>query len=145
MQNILSDKGIGQTAVAKYAKPTVKAMRKKRVFLLIAGVVIGIVNGLFGAGGGMLTVPCLTYIDGLDQKTAHATAIAIILPLCLTSSIVYSSFGSYDMGIVLPTILGVMVGGVVGAQLLKKLSNDVLTFLFYGIMLFAGLKMFFAK
>lgn len=145
MENVLTDKSIGKVVVAKYEKPSMKETRKKRIFLLIAGILIGVVNGLFGAGGGMLTVPVLTYIDGLDQKCAHATAIAIILPLCAVSSIVYSSFGGYDMRVVLPTVLGVTVGGIVGAQLLKKLSNDFLTFLFYGVMLFAGLKMIFAK
>ncbi len=145
MENILTDKSIGETAINKYETPSSESIKKKRIILIIAGIVIGIVNGLFGAGGGMLTVPALTYIDGLDQKRAHATAIAIILPLCAVSSIVYSLFSSYDMRIVLPTVIGVTIGGIVGANLLKKLSNDFLTFLFYGVMLFAGLKMIFAK
>ena len=48
----------------------------KKIF---AGVCIGIVNGLFGAGGGMIAVPILKYM-GFERKDAHKNAIAVILP-----------------------------------------------------------------
>ena len=116
---------------------------KKKAAMIFAGLFIGAVNGLFGAGGGMLAVPCLTYIGSLDEKSAHATAIALILPLCLVSSIAYGVGASFENGVILPTVLGVTIGGVLGAVLLKKLSSDVVSFLFYALMLFAGLKMMF--
>lgn len=120
-----------------------QASGKKKAAMILAGLFIGAVNGLFGAGGGMLAVPCLTYIGGLDEKSAHATAIALILPLCLVSSIAYGVGASFEKGVILPTVLGVTVGGILGACLLKKLSSDVVSFLFYALMLFAGLKMMF--
>lgn len=120
-----------------------QASGKKKAAMMLAGLFIGAVNGLFGAGGGMLAVPCLTYIGSLDEKSAHATAIALILPLCLVSSIAYGVGASFEKGVILPTVLGVTIGGVLGACLLKKLSSDVVSFLFYALMLFAGLKMIF--
>ena len=39
------------------------------------------------------------------------------------------------------TASGVVAGGILGAALLNKLSNKVLSFIFYGIMIFAGIKM----
>ena len=111
--------------------------------MILAGLFIGAVNGLFGAGGGMLAVSCLTYIGSLDEKSAHATAIALILPLCLVSSIAYGVGASFENGVILPTVLGVTIGGILGACLLKKLSSNVVSFLFYALMLFAGLKMIF--
>lgn len=116
---------------------------KKKAAMIFAGLFIGAVNGLFGAGGGMLAVPCLSYIGSLDEKSAHATAIALILPLCLVSSIAYGVGASFENGVILPTVLGVTIGGVLGAVLLKKLSSDVVSFIFYALMLFAGLKMMF--
>lgn len=120
-----------------------QASGKKKAVMILAGLFIGAVNGLFGAGGGMLAVPCLTYIGSLDEKSAHATAIALILPLCLVSSIAYGVGASFEKGVILPTVLGVTVGGILGACLLKKLSSNVVSFLFYALMLFAGLKMIF--
>ena len=120
-----------------------QASGKKKAAMILAGLFIGAVNGLFGAGGGMLAVPCLTYIGSLDEKSAHATAIALILPLCLVSSIAYGVGASFENGVILPTVLGVTIGGILGACLLKKLSSNVVSFLFYALMLFAGLKMMF--
>ncbi len=125
----------------KYNRPSAKSARRRRLLTAAAGLFIGIVNGIFGAGGGMLAVPALSFIGGLDDRHSHATAIAVILPLCLVSTIVYSLRGSFAWGVVAPTVLGVFLGGIAGALLLKKASNDLLAFLFYGIMLFAGIKM----
>ena len=88
-----------------------------------------------------LAVPVLAFAAGLPQKKAHATAIAVILPLCLVSTVVYAVRGGFETDILLPTVLGVLAGGIAGAALLKKLSAPVLNLLFYGLMLFAGIKM----
>lgn len=131
------------TNAYKYNRPSAKSAKKRRLLLALAGLFIGVVNGIFGAGGGMLAVPALSFIGGLDDRHSHATAIAVILPLCLVSAIVYSLKSSFEISVILPTVIGVVAGGVVGALLLKKVSNNLLSFLFYGLMLFAGLKMIF--
>ena len=129
--------------MSKYNRPSAKSIKRRKVLATLAGVFIGIVNGIFGAGGGMLAVPALSYILGYDERHSHATAIAVILPLCLVSTIVYALRSSFAWSVVIPTVIGVIVGGVLGAMLLKKLSNDIISFLFYGLMLFCGLKMLF--
>lgn len=129
--------------VYKYNRPTARSLKKRRLLMALAGVFIGAVNGIFGAGGGMLAVPVLTFIGGLDDRHSHATAIAVILPLCALSTAVYAVRSSFDWGVIIPTVIGVFAGGIAGALLLKKLSGDILPFLFYGLMLFAGLKMIF--
>ena len=116
---------------------------KRKIAMCLVSLFIGAINGLFGAGGGMLAVPCLTYVWGLDEKSAHATAIAVILPLCLVSSVVYALKGNYEPSVILPTVIGVTIGGIVGALLLKKMSANAVSFLFYALMTFAGFKMIF--
>ena len=116
---------------------------KRKIAMCIVSLFIGAINGLFGAGGGMLAVPCLTHVWGLDEKSAHATAIAVILPLCLASSVVYALKGNYEPSVILPTVIGVTIGGIVGALLLKKMSANAVSFLFYALMTFAGFKMIF--
>ena len=127
----------------KYNPWRQNASAKRNIAMCLVSLFIGAINGLFGAGGGMLAVPCLTYVWGLDEKSAHATAIAVILPLCLVSSVVYALKGNYEPSVILPTVIGVTIGGIVGALLLKKMSANAVSFLFYALMTFAGFKMIF--
>ncbi len=143
MNTLFLDNRVLSISTRKYSTLDKKQLRIRRLLSCFAGLLIGAINGLFGAGGGMLAVPVLTYLLDLDEKSAHATAIAIILPLCAISSIVYGVSIDYDLLVIIPTVIGVMIGSFIGAKLLKKLSDNVLAFLFYGLMLFAGFKMIF--
>ena len=70
--------------------------RRVQVLLMILlGAAIGFINGFLGAGGGMLLVPLIIPLLKMDTKVAHATAILIILPICLVSGIIYSIKGSF--------------------------------------------------
>lgn len=132
---------VSKCGTSKFAASSPRDRKRRAVLLAVCGAAIGAVNGLFGAGGGMLAVPVLTYAAALGEKKAHATAIAVILPLCLVSAVVYSAGGNFDYEVLAPTVFGVLAGGVAGAAALKKLAVPVLNFLFYGLMLFAGIKM----
>lgn len=113
---------------------------KHKILLPIAGLLIGAANGLFGGGGGMLAVPALR-ASGLTQKKSHATAIAVMLPLSIISAIVYLAMGNVPTQNLLAISGGVLIGGVLGAVMLKKLSNQALTLLFCVVMIAAGIKM----
>ncbi len=118
-------------------------MEKKKVIgLLVAGVFIGVINGFFGGGGGMICVPALLFM-GLSNKKAQATAILIMLPISIASAIVYYTNGFIEWEFVLYTAIGSVVGGVLGALLLKKLSNNVLKYIFALIVAGAGIRMLF--
>ena len=89
----------------------------------------------------MLVVPALGAIMKMQEKQAHASAIAVILPVTAVCAVVYALRG-VPLGEAFPaTASGVAAGGILGAALLNKLSNKVLSFIFYGIMIFAGIKM----
>ena len=55
----------------------------------LCGTIIGLVNGFFGGGGGMICVPFLENVLKMETKYAHATTLCVIFPLSLASSIVY--------------------------------------------------------
>ncbi len=116
---------------------------KDKLLLILSGTVTGVVSGFFGGGGGMIVVPMLVLINKSKQKTAHATAIAIMLPIILAGAIVNILGGSFETKSALPTTIGVFVGGILGALLLKKINNAVLSKLFAVVMLVAGVKMLF--
>lgn len=116
---------------------------KNKLKSILSGALAGLVNGLFGGGGGMIIVPALTKLLKREEHKAHATAILIILPLSILSGIFYASFGSFDLGIGIPVIIGVTIGGVVGAFILSKISSKWLTIIFAVVMMIAGAKMLF--
>ncbi|MDD7398279.1 MAG: TSUP family transporter [Firmicutes bacterium] len=124
----------------KYFEDTPKKKRLQNFYAVLGGLAVGFANGFFGAGGGMLAVPVLTFIMGLEEKKAHATALLIILPLSIISSIIYGKSVSIGDNF-LEILLGVLIGGILGALLLKKLNTASLVVSFYFLMAFAGFQM----
>ena len=117
--------------------------KKNKIYCVITGICTGIVNGLFGGGGGMLVVPLLIYLLKYPPKNAHATAILIILPMSILSGIIYASFGNVRPDVLWAVGVGVIGGGIVGALLLSKFSSNVLIIIFSVVMAAAGVKMLF--
>lgn len=116
--------------------------KTKTLPLIGGGAVIGALNGLLGGGGGMVAVPLLRRA-GYPAPKAHATAIAVILPACVTSSIVYLIKGFIPLHLFVPTALGVLLGGFLGAKLLGRLPVKIIEFAFAVFMLIAGVRMLF--
>ncbi len=112
----------------------------KKGLIYGGGVLVGAVSGFFGGGGGMLCVPLLEAY-GLDCKRAHATALLIILPICIVSASIYIATGYFDYKAALSAIIGVTLGAVAGALALDKLSGTAVAVIFAAIMIAVGLKL----
>ena len=111
---------------------------------LACGMLVGAANSLFGGGGGMIGVPLLQR-TGMGEKQAHATAILLILPVSLSSFLLYTAQGLYDLEVLIPTAIGVTAGGYLGAKLLGKLPEKKVALLFALLQAAAGLFLFFSK
>ena len=109
--------------------------------IFLFGALVGCINGFFGGGGGMVVVPLLNKIFGMDQKKAQATALFVILPISLVSTIVYFCFNSISFQSGWPVIVGIVGGGVIGATILNKLNNNVVKGIFVFFMLLGGIGM----
>jgi uncharacterized membrane protein YfcA len=118
-----------------------KVQNGKRIF---CGGAVGLANGLFGGGGGMIAVPMLQK-TGLEEKRAHATAILLILPVSLLSFFFYAWKGLYEFSVLIPTALGVTAGGALGAWLLGKLPVKIVNIIFACLQAAAGVSMFFFR
>ena len=117
---------------------------RQKTISLGVGAAVGAANSLFGGGGGMLAVPLLQK-TGYAEKQAHATAILVILPVSLLSFLLYYLRGFCDFSVVVPTALGVTVGGFLGACLLGKLPTKTVQFIFSVLQAAAGLFLLFGK
>ena len=111
---------------------------KQKLLIVLFGLITGFISGLFGGGGGMIAVPVLTLLLGKPQKTAHATANLIILPITIVSGLFYGMFGNFDFKVLLPTLVGVLIGGIMGALLLKNLSNKWVKIVFSIVIVCVG-------
>ncbi len=117
--------------------------QRHRGWALLAGGLAGAVNGFFGGGGGMVLVPLLTGRCGLSQREAFATSVAVILPLCALSSVIYFFRGGLDLTAALPYLVGGLAGGYIGGRVFKKLNMDWLRRGFALLMLYGGVKSLF--
>lgn len=84
----------------------------KKWGILASGICAGAVNGLFGAGGGMVLVPLLTAMTDLDEEEIFPASISIILPICLVSLTVTALRTGLDWGTALPYLIGSAIGGL---------------------------------
>lgn len=112
----------------------------KKLLYSLAGLGAGIINGLLGAGGGMLIVPILNKI-GLNQNESHATSIAVILPLSVFSAILYLVKGHFTISESLIFLPFGVIGAIIGALLLPKLPEKALRKTFGVFMIWAAIRM----
>ena len=112
---------------------------KERWKGLLGGAAVGLLNGLMGAGGGMVLVPLLDKL-GVTGKSSHATSLAVIVPLSAVSAFLYWRQGwlSLDQG--LPLLLPGLMGGVVGGLLMGKIKLGWLKAAFGVLLLWGGLR-----
>lgn len=116
---------------------------KKYYHHILIGIISGILNGLFGSGGGCIVVPSMEKFLKIDEKKSHATAIAVILMTSVVSSYLYMRGGFFDFKIWLPVTVGGLVGGWVGALLLSKISVKILKIVFGSVIAVTAFKMIF--
>ena len=86
-------------------------MNREKLGLILAGLGAGAVNGLFGAGGGMVLIPLLGLLTSLDDRDMFSGSVALILPMCIISLIATELMGSISWREALPYLPGSAVGG----------------------------------
>lgn len=87
----------------------------KRLCLALAGAAAGAVAGLMGAGGGIVLVPLLGLLGGMEDRERFSASIAIILPICLTSLAVTGWRGGIAWKEALPYLPCSALGGMLAA------------------------------
>lgn len=117
---------------------------KYRKFLkkMIVGIIAGVISGLFAAGGGMIVVPALIHIFNLEDAKARATSIFAILPMVITSGIFYYRNNYINWNIGIKCAIGGIIGGFIGAKLLKRMPTRILRIIFIIFLIYTSFKLF---
>jgi uncharacterized protein len=113
---------------------------------ILTGLLGGILSGLFGIGGGVIIVPLLVLLFGMNQHLAQGTTLALFVPpIGLLAAWTYYREGFVDLKVAGLLCIGFFVGGLLGAMIATYLSDLMLRRLFGCIMLLLALKMIFGK
>ena len=105
------------------------------------GAIIGLINGVFGSGGGIIAVPMLKK-SGLEVKNSHATSLAITLPLSIVSCFFYSKNGNLNFSYTIKLIPLGLIGAIIGGLIIKKIPDKILKRAFGLILIIAGVRLF---
>ncbi len=111
----------------------------------LAGIAAGFVNGLLGAGGGVVIVRSATHVlprgEEYTPRDVYASALAVMLPVSAVSAISYARLGVWDGTGAWNYILPAVVGGIAGDLLLDKLHTQLLRLIFSAVAAYSGIMM----
>jgi len=93
---------------------------------LVIGLASGVLAGLLGVGGGIITVFALVTFLGYSQHQAHVTSLATIPPVTLVAAAIFGSAGEVDLRAAALLTLGALAGTVIGAHYMMKINPIVL-------------------
>lgn len=114
--------------------------KNKTLKIAFFGILIGFINSLLGAGGGMIAVPLLSNL-GLTDKSSHASAVAVIFPLTIISAVIYLVKDYVNLSDAIWFLPSGILGAIIGSFLLKKISPTLLKKIFAIFMLYAGVRL----
>lgn len=97
--------------------------KRKNLGMMIAGSCAGIINGLFGAGGGMILVPLLSLLTDLEERKIFSASIAIILPICVVSLAATALNDPLPFRDAMPYLVGSAAGGFLAAHYGQKIPT----------------------
>ena len=107
----------------------------------------GVINGLFGCGGGIIAVAAFSWALKDERNRQKRTQEAFSMTVCsvaamsLAAAFVYRTFGAIDGINTAEYLLPALGGGAVGAVLLGKINTRVLKKIFAVLIIYSGVKM----
>ena len=109
----------------------------------LVGSVAGFISGLLGIGGGVIVVPGLVLLVGLNQYSAAATSVATIVGSSAAGLYAFSSNGSVDWLTAAIVFAGAAVGAWTGARWMERVPEHWLAAIFALVLASAAVRMWF--
>ena len=114
--------------------------------ILLVGLVVGMVSGVVGIGGGVLFVPALIWLLGMNQHKAQGTSLgALLAPVGIFAFMEYYRKGNADLRVGLLLALGFLVGGYFGAVGAQHIPELWLRRIFAVTLVAVGGRMWFSQ
>ena len=112
-------------------------MSENIFYLILAGVVSGVIGGM-GMGGGTLLIPILTLFLGFAQKSAQGVNLIVFIPMSLLALIIHIKNKLVDFKVGVPIVCTGVVFSILGSILSNSLSNDFMKKMFGGFLILVG-------
>jgi uncharacterized membrane protein YfcA len=114
--------------------------------MLLVGLVVGTFSGVVGIGGGILFVPALIWLGGMNQYKAQGTSIgALLAPVGIFAFWEYYRKGNADIHVALLLAAGFLVGGYFGAIGAQHIPEVWLRRIFAVTLVAVGARMWFSR
>jgi uncharacterized membrane protein YfcA len=114
--------------------------------IIVLGIVVGMVSGVVGIGGGILFVPALVWLLGMDQHKAQGTSLgALLAPVGILAFYEYYRKGNADVRVAALLALGFLVGAYLGAIGAQHIPELWLRRVFAATMIAVGSGLLFTK
>ena len=110
---------------------------------VVVGLAAGFLSGLFGVGGGILMVPALVLLLHFQQRLAHGTSLAAVLPIAISGVVGFALEDSVDWPVAAALVVGAMGGAVIGTHALQRLSPTALGRAFALVMIISAARLVF--
>jgi uncharacterized membrane protein YfcA len=111
--------------------------------LLVVGILGGTLSGMFGVGGGVIMVPLLMLLAGMDQRNASDTSLMASVPSAIVGAVTYGVPGHVDLVAAVAIAAGGIAGSLIGTRLLRVLPVGWLRWLFIALLLLIAARLFF--
>ena len=103
-------------------------------------IIIGVIAGMFGLGAGLADVPVLNLLMGAPLKISVATSKFLFSITDTSAAWIYVNNGAVLPMMVVPSIIGIMLGSLVGVKMLAKGKPTAIRYIVIGLLLFSGLR-----
>jgi hypothetical protein len=107
---------------------------------LITFTAIGVLAGIFGVGAGWANVPTLNLLMGAPLKVSAGTSSLILAMTTPSAAWIYINQGAMLPIIVVPSIVGIILGALIGVRLLRVVKASAIRHLVIALLLIAGLR-----
>lgn len=116
------------------------------IILILIGIFLGLLGGMFGISGAVFLVPALIYFVGLDQYTATGTSIAFMLPpIGLFAAINYYKAGYINIKYAIIIAIAFMISSYFSSKFALTIPKETLRKIFSIMLIIIAIKMFFTK
>ena len=78
----------------------------------ISGAGAGALNGLLGAGGGLVLAPLINILTDLEDSRLFSHCVAILFPICIVSLLFADGWNQFSLSQALPYLSGSLLGGI---------------------------------
>ncbi len=106
----------------------------------LAGLLAGIVNGIFGGAGGMILIPTLQMLTDIQEDALFPMSVSVMLPVSLLSLWLAAGAAPLPWAEALPYLLGSVAGGVLVGLMGRRIPTVWLHRIFGIMILWGGIR-----